>query len=164
MAGFLKHIFYILIVFVAGFFIGHHCLQKRPCSNDEVQSDTTIVFDTIRITEPQYIAKRIVDTMYVPVPVTDTLNLTDTVFVKLPREQKEYCDKEYNAWVSGYRPRLDSIDVFPQTMTITKKIISVKSRKWSLGIQSGYGATTNGTTVTLSPFIGIGISYDLISW
>ena len=37
--------------------------------------------------------------------------LHDTVFVHLPIEQRQYSDPSYTAWVSGYRPQLDSIQI-----------------------------------------------------
>ena len=57
----------------------------------------------------------IIDTLLLPVPITDTLMLHDTVLVHLPIEQRQYSDPRYTAWVSGYRPQLDSIRIYQQT-------------------------------------------------
>ena len=72
----------------------------------------------------------------------------------LPIIRKEYKNDIYHAWVSGYDAKLDSIHVFRETVI---KTIHIKPRKWSIGIQGGYGMTNKG----LSPYIGIGVSYRL---
>ena len=78
---------------------------------------------------------RIVDTMLVA--VTDTVHLNDTVYLSLPRETKLYGDSTYTAQVSGYRPELDWVKVYPQKTVVTRTI-SVGSRKrWGLGLQAG---------------------------
>ena len=69
---------------------------------------------------------RIVDTMLVA--VTDTVHLNDTVYLSLPRETKLYGDSTYTAQVSGYRPELDWVKVYPQKTVVTRTI-SVGSRK-----------------------------------
>lgn len=111
-----------------------------------------------------------VDTLFIPSPLIsfrikmkDTIRIGDTV---VNREQAVYEDSLYRAWVSGYRPRLDSIEVYPRivTNTVTNDIyhtITVKDkRRWGLGLQIGYGGTVNRS----SPYIGIGISYNLLQW
>lgn len=42
------------------------------------------------------------------------------------------------------------------------KIINIapKPKRWGIGLQGGYGANKDG----LSPFIGVGVSYDIISF
>lgn len=50
--------------------------------------------------------------------------------------RKEYVTQNYRAWVSGYNVALDSIDVFPKTVYITKKI---PTRLWGLGCLSVMG-------------------------
>ena len=43
----------------------------------------------------------------------DTMHIGETV---VQREQAYYEDSLYRAWVSGYRPRLDSLRIFPRTV------------------------------------------------
>lgn len=93
----------------------------------------------------------------------DTIALgADRVSVELPITQKRYGDSTYTAWVSGYRPALDSIYVYPrhETVTITNTIRQ-KPRRWGLGVSAGYGyAPSKG----MAPWVGIGVSYTLISF
>ena len=121
--------------------------------------DTLTLFDTLKVVEPKYIAVKTVDTIRVPVPVQGK---TDTVWAELPREQKIYRDSTYLAYVSGYAPRLDSIDVYRKTTTITVNNIvkEYTNPRWSIGVQAGYGASKEG----LSPYIGVGISYNIVNF
>lgn len=120
--------------------------------------DTLTLTDTIHTVEPKYIAVRTMDTIRVPVPVQGK---TDTVWAELPREQKIYQDSTYLAYVSGYDPRLDSIDVYRKTTTITVNNVvkEYTNPRWSIGVQAGYGASKAG----LSPYIGVGVQYNLIN-
>ena len=78
----------------------------------------------------------------------------EPIFVPIRITQKEYLTDDYHAWVSGYNPSLDSIDIFRKTMSITKR---QSSRRWGIGITAGYGIGRNG----LSPYVGIGGYYRI---
>lgn len=109
-----------------------------------------------------------VDTMLISAPIvaffqitSDTIHMGDTVVM---REQAVYEDSLYRAWVSGYRPRLDSIEVYPKTVyqTVTNDIyhpvvIKSKKKRWGFGLQAGYGYPGGF-------YVGGGISYDLWQW
>ena len=55
------------------------------------------------------------------IQLKDTMHIGDTV---VEREQAYYEDSLYRAWVSGYRPRLDSLQIFPRAVfqTVTNDI------------------------------------------
>ena len=97
---------------------------------------------------------------------SDTVRLTDTVYVHLPVEQKHYSAPEYDAWVSGFRPSLDSLKLHTQSARITNTIplpVHPKSKRWGIGIQVGYGMTA-APRPEFHPYIGIGISYNIFSF
>lgn len=95
--------------------------------------------------------------------IHDSLVIKDDSLVVLPITQKHYKGKDYEAWISGYRPRLDSIYVFPETRYITNEIqVKRKPTKWGIGIQAGYGVALPNGKPQMAPYIGIGISYNLI--
>ena len=81
----------------------------------------------------------------------------DSIEMKIPIEQKVYEDKHYTAYISGYRPSLDSL-IFRNT---TREIFSPpkpsRNRRWRFGLQAGFGMTPKG----LQPYIGIGGSYNI---
>ena len=79
---------------------------------------------------------RIVDTMLVA--VTDTVTVGDTVYLSLPQETKVYGDSTYTAQVSGYRPELDWVEVYPQTEVVTRNIFVDSRKRWGIGLQAGY--------------------------
>lgn len=93
------------------------------------------------------------------IQLKDTMHIGDTV---VGREQAYYEDSLYRAWVSGYRPRLDSLQIFPKTVyqNVTNDIyhtIIPKKKRWGLGLQAGYSYPGGW-------YIGAGVSYNLFMW
>ena len=128
----MKKILPYIIVIVLGMVIGWLC---RGCFHADktpiVQRDTLVYRDTIREDNPILIKESVSDTMLVV--LRDTIRLRDTLFLSLPLEKKIYGNSEYYAEVSGYRPNLDYIEVFPKTTVITERIAE-KQPKNSIGI------------------------------
>ncbi|MFA5302557.1 MAG: DUF6808 domain-containing protein [Bacteroidales bacterium] len=153
-----------LLAFVFVLSIGRCNRNNGPGSEIIVQVDTLYLHDTVRIEKPfpQFI--KTIDTLLVQ--ITDTLRIKDTVYLNLPREQKTYREENFHAWVSGYRPALDSIHLFQNTQQIiTSTTIRQKPNKpkrWGIGIQAGYGFTCQQNTIQPVPYIGIGLNYTLL--
>lgn len=143
-----------------------YLLGRRACRAPEpelvVQVDTLRIRDTVLVERPVPVEVRVVDTMLVA--VTDTISISDTVYLRIPREIKQYEDSLFRAQVSGYRPTLDWIEVYPQTVYLTKVVKTQDVRRWGLGLQAGYGAYVTGGQVRLAPYVGVGISYDILRW
>lgn len=137
----------------------------REVVKEVVKVDTLVVRDTLKITEPQKV-KTIHTRDTLLVKALDTLRIHDTLYVGVPVTQEYYKGKDYEAWISGYEPKIDSLCVFPQTIYInTDKTISVTSRKrFGVGVQVGYGASVHQSQVYLSPYIGIGVSYNFLQF
>ena len=115
--------------------------------------------DTLVIERPVPVWTRIVDTILVP--IVDTVHVHDTAYIALGIERKEYRDSTYAAVISGYRPELERIEVYPRTVSITKTITeTARNRRFGLGIHAGYGVTSEG----LSPYVGAGLSYNLFTF
>lgn len=127
-------------------------IYKHPPQEPKevIVRDTIILHDTITVTKPVPVKVHTVDTMFIH--TTDTMN--NDVVVALPREEKVYEDDNIRAVVSGYRPSLDSYTVYQPTITIKEKS---QLKKWSFGVQIGYGVTKNG----FSPYLGIGATYRI---
>jgi len=148
--------------------VSEHC-SSSDFSIPEItmRTDTVIIRDTVLIDRPVEAGARTIDTILISTALPahgDTVRLTDTVYVHLPVEQKHYSAPEYDAWVSGYRPSLDSLRIHTQSARITNTIpISAppKPRRWGIGIQVGYGMTA-APRPEFHPYIGIGISYNFI--
>ncbi len=152
-----------VLAFIAMFGVSK-CTHRDVEPTPSVVRDTLIVRDTVRIEKPVAKYIRTIDTMLVC--VTDTVRVRDTVFLRLPVERREYSDSLYKLQISGYRPELDWIEVYPTTVKITEtQTIAVpKKTRWGIGVQVGYGAALHGKQVVLSPYLGVGLSYNLIRW
>ena len=159
-------VFGILLLFNIVNAIGYFINERRNAHSSEmkVQVDTFFVYDTIFVEKPVIKKVEIIDTLRLPVPITDTLMLHDTVFVHLPIEQRQYSDPRYTAWVSGYRPQLDSILIYQRTEYITKEIKTVtKPKRWGIGLQAGYGVSLHNGQLFPAPYIGVGLSYSIVN-
>lgn len=154
----------IAVAVLIGFLIGQKHPQKLPVKPIKEKVDTLLIFDTITLTKPVFVEKIQLDSVYMP--VTDTLWKHDTLYVYLEREQIQWQDSLCRVYASGINPQVDSVTHFVQETIITREIsvpVKVKSR-WGLGIQVGYGAGVNGKQVYLTPYVGVGISYNILSW
>ncbi|WP_371296913.1 DUF6808 domain-containing protein [Bacteroides sp.] len=122
----------------------------------EVVRDTIITnrIDTVRDTIPVPVYESVVDSFPFAVP-GDTVR--DTVY--LPITQKIYKDSLYTAYVSGYRAKLDSIEVYSKTRTMFVRE-QAKRKRFGLGVQAGYGFSGN----KVSPYVGVGVSYSFWEW
>ena len=162
---------------MVGFIIGQKHPQKLPVEQIKKKVDTLFIPDSNIFTEPKKEPSPDVLIKEIPVPVyvadssaIDSLlkecarleRVGDSLQLVLLRVQRHYSDSTFDAWVSGVDPRLDSIKTYQTNMVITKEIpvIQVKKSRWGLGIQAGYGASKDG----LSPYIGVGVSYNVLSW
>lgn len=140
----------LVIACVATWFRPHEPLPAEIRTETKVK--TVVKVDTLLISPPM--APLLV------FQLTDTIRIGDTI---VHREQAYYEDSLYRAWVSGYRPRLDSLQIFPRTVTntVTNDIyhtIKVKDkRRWGLGLQAGYGYPGG-------LFVGVGVTYNIFVW
>ena len=154
----------IAVAVLIGFLIGQQHPQKSPVEPIKEKVDTLLIFDTITLTKPVFVEKIQLDSVYMP--VTDTLWKHDTLYVYLEREQIQWQDSLCRVYASGINPQVDSVTHFVQETIVNREIsvpVKVKSR-WGLGIQVGYGAGVNGKQVYLTPYVGVGISYNILSW
>ena len=168
-------IFHLLLLLAAYAFCRLIVGARRRAASapPPVRCDTLIIRDTLRIDHPVPVREEVV--RYVTVRVRDSSNLAnigkdsiaaptsdhfpDTAkMVMLPITQKVYRDTTYTAWVSGYRPQLDSIEVYPRTLIVRQTSPpAAKPRRWSVGVQGGYGLTPKG----LQPYVGVGVTLRL---
>ena len=153
----MKNLLYILGLIFGAFLLS--LVWRRCADSTEVVTDT--IFKVIKVDRPIVRESTIVKYKVVRLPIaSDTICVSDTikdsVFVQVPIEQKVYSDSNYTAWVSGYRPRLDSISITHQEVSFHKLVNNSKgSKRLYLGIQVGYGITPRG----LQPYLGFGVSY-----
>ena len=124
--------------------------------HDTLWRDTTITkpvaADSTKTGEIVYIR--------IPYPVPgDTIR--DSIEVPIPIEQKRYDDSLYTAWVSGFRPELDSIRLHqPEIITTITETIVKKAPRLSVGLSVGPGVSITGTPQA-GIFVGFTANYRL---
>lgn len=166
-----------------GGWLGRVCNAHH--AEDGMAQDTVIVRDTVRTISPMAADSVAVGVMRVPMVTGrhighdghigqemqgDTAYTTagvqnmgntgvaDTVWATVPRMQKRYEDSLYTAWVSGYEPRLDSIEVYRERLFVTQTV--TKRGRFNVGLTGGFGYGI----FTRKPDIFVGIGCTLRLW
>ena len=126
----------------------------------ETMWDTIPVYDTI--THDSVIPRDSVVLRYetVRLPVADTVRVRDTVAVSVPITQKHYRGDDYEAWVSGFRAKLDSLRIYPRSYVVKPK--EVKPKRWVLS--AGVSAGWNPFTGRFEPTVGVSVGWKLWEW
>ena len=96
----------------------------------------------------------------------DAMQPTAIDTIELPKVQRVYSDDStYRAWVSGYEPRLDSIEVYRKTIkeTVTIQLPAEKKKRtfwqrFNIGIQAGYGLGLDDKKA--HPYVGCGVGFN----
>ena len=134
----MKKILPFVIILIVGIVIGWLCRQSCIRPQTIIQRDTLVRVDTVKESYPVSIREEIVDTLRIL--VRDTIRVKDTLYMNLPLEKKLYASSEYYAEVSGYRPNLDYIEVYPKTKIVKEYVSqSTTSRNTlSFGIEPSY--------------------------
>ena len=147
-------------VFLFGFIIGQKHPQKSPVEPIKTKVDTLVLRDTMMCYKPIYVDRVQLDSVFVP--ILDTMMIHDTTFVYLEREKVTWRDSLCEVYASGIMTSVDSVRHFQEDKYITiEKQVPVKIKThWGLGVNAGYGVGKGGFT----PYIGVGISYNLLSW
>jgi hypothetical protein len=162
---FLIRVLAIACVVVCSYLIGAHCGKKSLLQDIDEKVDTIYVHDTITQYEPILEERVVVRKEYIPVVHQDTIWRQETLFIALDREQVIWQDSLSRVYASGINTQVDSVLHFIQERVITREIVVPKVRKtrWGIGVQVGYGVQF-GQQVTTSPYIGMGVSYNLLSF
>ena len=188
MARFRLLLFHLLLLLAAYGFCRLIVVSRHRAESavHPVRRDTLIIRDTLRVSRPVPVREEVVRYVTVTLPsaparpdssnsnfsnlanigkdsadVPPAHTISDTAqTVVLPITQQVYRDTTYTAWVSGYAAALDSIEVYPRTLIVRQTALpAARPRRWSFGIQAGYGYTPKG----VQPYIGIGININLLN-
>ena len=127
---------FVAAAFVAGRQVGR---VEIPAGDTITITKRDTIRDTIKIPKPYPVAVHTVDTVW--------LHVSDTVAVPLPIESKTYEGEDYRAVVSGWRPSLDEISVFPKTITVTTTNTvtqRIPAPRVSFGLAAGPGVFYDG--------------------
>lgn len=149
-----KYMAVLLIGLVIGFVFGMLAAEKPETASTVTVTDTIpyykpVAKDSLVVRYETVKLPAVRDTVRDSLIYKDTL-VHDSVNVILPITQKKYEDSTYTAWVSGFHPNLDSINIYRKTVN---KTITEKPSRLGIGITGGYGYGTTGFT----PFLGVGL-------
>lgn len=131
---------------------------ETTIERDTVWKDTTIYQP--QAAETIYTGK----TVYLRIPYPEYLpgdTIHDSIDVPVPIYQKRYDDSLYTAWVSGYEPALDSIQLRLPTITETiTKVVERPARRFTFGpsVGLGYGALNKQADV----FVGVTATWNIL--
>ena len=119
--------------------------------------DTLYVWDTLTVYKPSKVTRTVKDTVRVIVRETQIDTMHDTVFVYLPQESIVWQDDRCIVYAHGINPQVDSVTHFNSEAVVTRTVTG-RPKRWGIGVSAGYGMSKDG----LSPYIGLGISYNII--
>lgn len=129
---------YLLIAVFAlalGVLIGRRNAPNKPESTIIRDTVTCSVYDTIVRERPVYRYSYIHDT----VRTWFTTVEHDSVLVEVPIERKAYAeDSLYYISISGWKPSLDTLILWPKETTITiTNTVKTPAPRWSFGVTAG---------------------------
>ena len=136
--SFLGILLIVAVSFLIGARYGHRKAGIDPESHVIRDTVTYTIHDTITREKPVFKYSYIHDT----VRAYFTTIEHDTVEVDVPIERKVYQeDSLYRVVISGWRPSLDSLSIYPTITTITiREKVKTPPPKLSLGITAGPSA------------------------
>lgn len=158
----MKNTLYIVGLVVA-FFLGYYLATPEVVEVERVEYDTMFIARPVptNVTRTEFRTLRLPVMLFAP---ADTVwrerVVVDSVEVAVSMERRMYEDSTYRAQVSGpaigeLHPSLDWVEVYNRTTTIAKR-----PTRWGIGVQMGYGMSREG----VSPYVGVGLSYNLITF
>ena len=164
----MKNLIYIVFGFILGVVL---CTATTFGNKLQKQADSITVIDTFI----EYFTLFETETVYVdqikevPQYIPRTVVINDTTYIE--RIQQVYRDTtpSYNIEIGAVELNYYKLDVhhtdtlrFRDTIQLNVPIIEKKPKpkRWGLGIQTGVGYAPNNNNI--SPYIGVGISYNFI--
>lgn len=153
---------YILAVLATAaicLFVARRCEDIKEPPQERIVSrvDTLYVRDTLTVYKPSKVTRTIKDTIRLIVKETQLDTMHDTIYVYLPEENIVWQDDRCIVYAHGISPQVDSVTHFNSNMVVAKTVTS-KPKRWGIGVSAGYGLSKDG----LTPYIGLGISYDIV--
>lgn len=136
----------------ASFLLGRQAGRNGVNLPVNVRTDTLVVRDTIREKYPVYVDRWKTRTELVE--VRDTVTRRDTLWMALDFESRTYQGDDYRAVVTGFRPELQEIAVYPKTVYLQTTVAEKPGRRTRLGmgVAAGPGIFWDGSR--LQPGIG----------
>lgn len=140
----------VLSLIAVSFLFGYKTGEDNYKRNiDSIPVDTITVIE--RDSTPVLVSEVVIETVPEPFPVYITEKgdtVREKVYVEVPITQKRFSGDLYDIYVSGYKQRLDSVNVYTKYIYVDRV---PQERKWGVGLGAGVGVGRAGVT----PFVGI---------
>ena len=139
---------FLAIPFMTGWWLG----EKRAFDRFEPHTDTLYIPREIVVEKPVEVVKWrtklrteivVLASAGTATAIDSSTTVCDSVLVEVPIEQRVFADSNYTAFVSGWRPVLDSIRITAPTMVI-KETVKQRAPRFSLGLTAGPSVLYNG--------------------
>ena len=149
---------WIIILVLAGIAVAGWWLFYKECTKP-VETITKIErrVDTIKLRDPVPVYTTLKTFQFFDFPVEKVIYVdsSSNVQVEIPIEQKTYRDSNYMAIVSGFNPKLDYIETYNNTTTVTTTNVVKQRPLVSLGL--GASAVWNPITKQFDWGISAGV-------
>lgn len=160
----MKKAFWILVaVLIASIAVNVWQWRHQPEAETRVEHDTVWKDSIIREPAPAetiQTGRVVYIKVAVPQPQTQRDTVHDSIEVPVPIMQKRYDDSLYTAWVSGFEPNLDSLQLHqPEIITTVTKTIVKPSPLITVGIQAGGGYGIFNREFDM--YVGVGAQINL---
>lgn len=138
------------------FVLGRGMAEREVVTEERIVRDTIIVRDVVfdTVYRDKVVYRRL---PAVEVVKRDTIVKTDTVVVAIPIDTYIAQDSNYYVEATGYDVKFRNVTVYPQTRYVTEKV--AQPSRWGIGVQVGCGASRHG----LTPYVGVGVQYNIIN-
>lgn len=186
----------ITVSVVVGYVVGRNNNSAGKGENTYSDTTTVTVYDTVRVRIPEPVISRSAGIEVYPIAQVPVLLFhSDTVskpyFVDndlvIPITQRYYKDPRFEAWISGYNPKLDSINILSPTKTVTiEKLKRARNQLYlsakinyihpfpamSVGLKAGYQRDRWGLSIGTGGIVTpdglkwygqVGLKYDLLT-
>lgn len=148
-------IFAILIVWIS---LLRYQVRKLREIEPSVIIQTDTIRDTIKTISPVPVLIEVGEPFIVPAKEFVLITGSDSVIV--PKQVKTYQDSTYRVVISGYKPNLDSINIYQKVIerTITKTVTN-KAPRVTFGVTAGWGVVYIDNQFKLAPGIIAGVQF-----
>lgn len=164
----MKQLLYLIFGFIFGVVL---CTATTFGNKLQKQTDSIEIIDTFIIFNDVYVTDTIYKESIVNVPkyVPKEVIVNDTVYREVIYQTYKDSTESYDISINCndlnyYQLNIHRVDTlrFRDTIQLNVPIIEKKPRpkRWGIGVQTGVGYSPNNNNI--SPYIGVGISYDFI--
>lgn len=149
----------VLLAFAACLFFTNQCSYKKGLNKSIAKVDSVFIYDSIPVIDTVKITEPTITYLSTPSKI-DTNEVIRDYFSRKTYDVNE----RFNDCIIAFKPVVEKGELLPFTMSIknTRPIEfstyqpKDKSR-WGISAHVGYGLSKEG----LSPYIGVGVSYDI---